>query len=169
MNWAEATRCRAAVAWGLATTVVVEGATLWLRFASGRTAADFNATAPLLLQIHHMFWSIPLFLVAAICWRFQRTSGAILGIAGGLVLSELIHHYIVLPATVGNTAWHWPEALDSRAILAVSARLFDAPPFPRPYCPAFIFVPGMIWSANGRVSGITRTGVVNFSGNPSTR
>ena len=27
------------------------------------SATEFNATAPLLLQIHHMFWSVPLLLV----------------------------------------------------------------------------------------------------------
>ncbi|MEN6492818.1 MAG: hypothetical protein ABFD16_00885 [Thermoguttaceae bacterium] len=82
--------------------------TLYLRFAARVTAVEFNATAPLLLQIHHMFWSIPLFLVAPFFWRSPRTSGAILGIACGLVLSDLMHHCIVLPVTVGNMGWHWP-------------------------------------------------------------
>jgi hypothetical protein len=103
-----AIRYRAGVAWALATTVVVEGVTLYLRFAAHVTAVEFNTTAPLLLQIHHMFWSIPLFLVATFFWRLPRTSGAILGIASGLVLSDLMHHCIVLPITVGNMGWHWP-------------------------------------------------------------
>ncbi len=31
-----------------------------------------------------------------------------LGIAAGLVLSDLVHHFVVLPLWVGNTGWHWP-------------------------------------------------------------
>lgn len=108
MDQTRAIRYRIAGAWTLGTTGVVEGVTLYLRFATRVTAVEFNATAPLLLQIHHMFWSIPLFLLAPALWRFPRTSGAILGIAWGLVLSDLIHHFVVLPLTVGNTGWHWP-------------------------------------------------------------
>jgi hypothetical protein len=31
-----------------------------------------------------------------------------IGIAGGLILSDLLHHFVVLPLWVGNTGWHWP-------------------------------------------------------------
>jgi hypothetical protein len=33
----------------------MEAATLYLRFAHGTSAVEFNATAPLVLQIHHLF------------------------------------------------------------------------------------------------------------------
>jgi hypothetical protein len=26
----------------------------------------------------------------------------------GFVISDLLHHVIVLPLTVGTTGWHWP-------------------------------------------------------------
>jgi len=104
----KAMRYRAFIAWTLAATAIGEGVTLYLRFAAHVTAVQFNATAPLILQIHHMFWSIPLFLLAPLLLRFPRTSGAILGIACGLVLSDLIHQFVILPLTVGNTGWHWP-------------------------------------------------------------
>jgi hypothetical protein len=102
------TRRRSFLAWAIVTTLLAEGVTLYLRFKTGLSAVEFNETAPLVLQIHHMFWSIPLFLVAPLVWRFPRTSGAILGIGCGLVLSDLAHHFLVLPLTVGNTGWHWP-------------------------------------------------------------
>lgn len=102
------TRRTSIIVWTVISTVVVEAITIYLRFRSGISATEFNETAPLLLQIHHMFWSIPLFLIAAIAWRMPRLSGTLLGIAYGLVLSDLMHHFMVLPLIVGNTGWHWP-------------------------------------------------------------
>jgi len=89
-------------------TLVTEGVTLWLRFGRHQTAVDFNKTAPLLLQMHHMFWSIPLLGALPLCRRRARLSGALLGIAIGLIASDLLHHFLVLPLVVGNTGWHWP-------------------------------------------------------------
>lgn len=89
-------------------TILTELVTLWLRFGLGATAAEFNRTAPLVLQVHHMFWSIPLLLLAAISGQRPRTNDLFRGIAAGLVASDLLHHFVVLPLTVGNTGWHWP-------------------------------------------------------------
>jgi hypothetical protein len=94
--------------WGVAATVLAEAVTAYLRFHRGIAAAEFNKTAPLVLQIHHMFWSIPLLVVVPFVWRKPRLSGALVGIALGLILSDLLHHFVVLPLTVGNTGWHWP-------------------------------------------------------------
>jgi len=101
-------RSRAVILWAVVSTLVVEAVTLYLRFRSGVSATEFNKTAPLLLQIHHMFWSVPLLLVVPFVWRKPRLNGALLGIALGLILSDLLHHFVVLPLTVGNTGWHWP-------------------------------------------------------------
>jgi hypothetical protein len=101
-------RSRAVIVWGATSTVLVEGITLYLRFRSGVTAGEFNQTAPLLLQIHHMFWSVPLLLIVPFVWRKPRLSGAMLGLALGFILSDLLHHFVVLPLTVGNIGWHWP-------------------------------------------------------------
>jgi hypothetical protein len=102
------TRLRVVVIWAVACTVLIEGVTLYLRFRNRMTASEFNQTAPLLLQIHHMFWSLPLLLVVPLVWRKPGLSGALLGIALGLILSDLLHHFVVLPLVVGNTGWHWP-------------------------------------------------------------
>jgi hypothetical protein len=102
------TRRSYVIRWTIASTLLVEAVTIYLRFRSGIHAAEFNKTAPLLLQIHHMFWSIPLLAAVPLVWRKPRLSGAMVGIAVGLILSDLLHHFVVLPLTVGNTGWHWP-------------------------------------------------------------
>jgi hypothetical protein len=102
------TRRTVVVVWTAVSTVLIEGITLYLRLGGGITATEFNRTAPLLLQIHHMFWSLPLLLVVPLLRRKPKLSGALLGIALGLILSDLLHHFVVLPLTVGNTGWHWP-------------------------------------------------------------
>jgi hypothetical protein len=86
----------------------VELITLGVRFGAGVSAAEFNRDAPLLLQLHHSFWSIPLLLPLPLLWRWPRLSGTILGVALGLIFSDATHHLVVLPITVGNTGWHWP-------------------------------------------------------------
>ena len=102
------TRRPSIILWIIISTALVEAVTLYLRFRSGITATGFNETAPLVLQIDHMFWSVPLLVVVWLVWRNVRLSGALLGIALGLVLSDLLHHFVVLPLIVGNTGWHWP-------------------------------------------------------------
>jgi|SRR5688572_1859451 len=94
---------------GVGVTIGFELLTLIVRFGTGVSAVEFNETAPLLLQIHHMFWSVPLFLLAPFTVRrLPRVTGAMVGTGAGFVLSDLIHHFIVLPILVGNTGWHWP-------------------------------------------------------------
>jgi hypothetical protein len=101
-------RRRALFVWLAATTLLAEAVTLYLRFHTGMSAAEFNKDAPLLMQIHHMFWGVPLLPVAVWLWRKPRVAGTLLGIAGGLLLSDLLHHFVILPLLVGNTGWHWP-------------------------------------------------------------
>jgi len=45
------TRHRAIAGWMIGTTLLVEGITLLVRFAAGVVAAEFNRSAPLLLQV----------------------------------------------------------------------------------------------------------------------
>lgn len=94
--------------WCGLVTVLVEGITLWLRFGRKVEASEFNRSAPLLLQIHHMFWSLPLLGVAAVLRNRPPIAAALVGIGLGLIVSDLAHHFLVLPFVVGNTGWHWP-------------------------------------------------------------
>jgi hypothetical protein len=91
------------------TTVIVEAVTVLTRLITGMSAADFNAKdPPLILQIHHMVWSIPLFLIALLFYRKRSVCQVLVGLGIGLILSDLMQHFIVLPLWVGNTGWHWP-------------------------------------------------------------
>jgi hypothetical protein len=95
--------------WAIGVTVLVEIVTATIRFGLGVGATEFSATsAPLLLKIHHAFWGLFLLLVAPLVWRWPRASGILLGVAFGLIASDMIHHLVVLPLTVGNCGWHWP-------------------------------------------------------------
>ena len=96
------------IVWTVSVAIGFEFVTIYLRFRTGISATQFNETAPLLLQVHHMFWSLPLFVTLPFLWKKPRVSGAVLGTAFGFILSDLAHHFIVLPLTVGNTGWHWP-------------------------------------------------------------
>jgi hypothetical protein len=102
------TRGHVVVLWTVVVTMLVEAITLYLRFRGRITATEFNRTAPLVLRIHHMFWSLPLLAVVPFVWGKVGLSGVILGIALGLIVSDLLHHFVVLPLIVGNTGWHWP-------------------------------------------------------------
>ncbi|REJ88137.1 MAG: hypothetical protein DWQ34_12085 [Planctomycetota bacterium] len=100
MDWASQKSERARIkrrqwlwGWAAGVTVLTEAVTLQLRFGQGRTAVEFNKTAPLLLQIHHMFWAVPLFMLLPLCWRKPRLSGSLLGIGIGFILSDLAHHF----------------------------------------------------------------------------
>src|SRR5215469_10953268 len=90
-------RTRWIIVLAVAVTLLTEAITLYLRFGRGQTAVDFNKTAPFLLQIHHMFWSVPLLIVLPVLWRWPRLSGVVAGTAIGFIVGDLLHHFVVLP------------------------------------------------------------------------
>lgn len=98
------------VIWGgLAMTAVAEIITVLCRVILGKTAAEFNESNPhILLQIHHMFWAVPLIVVGSVGIALKWKTGWIWAIVIGLIASDLLHHFVVLPLWVGNTGWHWP-------------------------------------------------------------
>ena len=56
-----------------------------------------------------MFWAIPVAAVAGAVWgRWPRVARGSAAVAVGLVASDLLHHFAVLPLWVGNVGWHWP-------------------------------------------------------------
>jgi len=94
---------------GLIIALLMEAVTVGVRFGGHVSASEFNKTAPLALQIHHMFWGIPLAALALMVLRWNRRAAEWLGaLAFGCVVSDLSHHFLVLPLLVGNTGWHWP-------------------------------------------------------------
>ena len=98
------------VFWGaVAVTVVAELITIGCRVLLGQSAAEFNQTdPPLILQIHHMFWSVPLIGLGLLGLVFKWKTEWIWALVIGLIASDLLHHFVVLPLWVGNTGWHWP-------------------------------------------------------------
>jgi hypothetical protein len=106
-------RDRTAVAWTLGVAAAVEAATIVARVVSGTSAAEFQTAhrLPLPLRIHHLFWGLVALSIVPFVWRrpnWERIAGILLGVGLGLVLSDVVHHCIVLPLWVGNMGWHWP-------------------------------------------------------------
>ncbi len=98
------------IRWCVAVTVIGEAITIVARLVSGTSAAEHIARTnpPLILQIHHMFWAIPLLIWAALIRKNRLLRSRVVGLALGVALSDLVHHFIVLPLWVGNIGWHWP-------------------------------------------------------------
>ena len=98
---------RICLIWCLIVTVVGELITIICRIAAGGPAtAILRPETHVLIRMHHMFWAIPVLIVAIFVKGSARMR--LVGIAGGLILSDLAHHFVVLPLWVGNTGWHWP-------------------------------------------------------------
>jgi hypothetical protein len=93
---------------GAAFAVIGEAVTLAVRFGLNVAAEEFNKTAPLVLQIHHMFWAIPLVAVAGLARSWPRVASWLCALALACVVSDLVHHFVVMPILAGETAWHWP-------------------------------------------------------------
>jgi thiosulfate reductase cytochrome b subunit len=93
---------------GAIFTVIGEALALGARFGLGVSAEDFNKSARLLLQVHHMFWAIPLVVVAGVARAWPRVVSWLSALALACVASDLIHHFVVMPILAGETAWHWP-------------------------------------------------------------
>lgn len=89
--------------------VAMELVTIALRIIYGQSAAEHIAAThpPLLLQLHHMFWAVP-FVIVGLVVSDRGCSMAMWSISLGLIISDLSHHFLVLPLWVGNTGWHWP-------------------------------------------------------------
>ncbi len=93
----------------VAFTAALELATILARLLAGQSAAEFNRTAnpSLVVKMHHLFWALPVGLIA-LGLRERRAAPVLWGLALGLLASDLAHHFVVLPLWVGNTGWHWP-------------------------------------------------------------
>ena len=95
--------------WFIVVTLVGELITIACRIAVGEPAADYlKPDTHILIHMHHMFWAVPFLVVAGLVWRNEKLRARLLGLSAGLILSDLMHHFVVLPLWVGNTGWHWP-------------------------------------------------------------
>jgi hypothetical protein len=94
------------VFWGLLLAIVLELFTAWLRFGFG--LASSQATAMLGkctcgLRIHHGYLGLPI-LLAVWCLPASQSGWRKLGvlIAIGLIVSDLVHHFLVLWPITGS-------------------------------------------------------------------
>ncbi len=95
--------------WCLVLTLAFELITIACRIAIGQSGAEYlSPQTHWLIRMHHMFWAIPLLLLAAAMSKQRLWQARLSGVAAGLVLSDLLHHFVVLPLWVGNIGWHWP-------------------------------------------------------------
>ena len=97
-------RMKTAQSWGVVSTGAAEAATIFCRATTGIAAADIPTSTHWLLRLHHMFWRVPLLAALPVFWKSERVSGRLIGLSAGLVFSDLVHHFLVLPLWVGNTA-----------------------------------------------------------------
>lgn len=95
--------------WCIAITVAGELITIACRIAAGAPATEvLNPDTHVLIRMHHFFWAVPFLVAAGVIWKREGVRQRLLGLSAGLILSDLIHHFVVLPLWVGNTGWHWP-------------------------------------------------------------
>ena len=97
--------------WSLILTVLFESLTLFLRFGFGfEWAAVSRSTVGMLtlgVRIHHCFVGLALLLTGGMmvgpleAWR-----GLLLATGWGLVLSDLIHHFLILWPVTGRAQFH---------------------------------------------------------------
>ena len=93
---------------GAVFAVICEALTLIARFGLNVSAEEFNKTAPFRLQVHHMFWAIALVAVAGLASSWPQVTSWLCALAVACVVSDLMHHFVVMPILAGETAWHWP-------------------------------------------------------------
>jgi len=88
-------------------TMIFEAVTCLLRFGmrleSTRDTASTIGVLTFGLRIHHSYIGVALIPIAMLCERrWPRIARQVLMIGMGLVLSDLIHHFIVLWYCVGS-------------------------------------------------------------------
>ena len=95
-------------------TVLMELVTAAMRLTAGQSAAEYIAASqpPWIMQIHHMFWSVPLIVLALVVpkppvvrWLWM--------ISLALIVSDLCHHF----DGFSRNDWHgdgiWESANES--------------------------------------------------------
>ena len=97
-----------ALLWGLVLAVVIEIVTVITRFGMGMQATrdtEWLARYTFGLRIHHGYYGVVLLLVCMLLRKgFWKNTLLIVGI--GCLISDLIHHFIVLWAVTGDPEFH---------------------------------------------------------------
>ena len=99
------------IGWTIAGTCATELLTVALRFGlrlqSTRDTASTIGVLTCGVRIHHGYIGALLLLVAwALWWKRHAIAQRALIIGGSLLLSDLIHHFVVLWLVVGSPEFH---------------------------------------------------------------
>jgi hypothetical protein len=98
---------RELVVYTLLLTVLVEGVTVLLRFGAGLRAPEVTASTVGRLtcgiRLHHGYFGIAVLLAAAVLARRRPAEARwLLAIGAALLLSDLVHHFLVLWPVTGS-------------------------------------------------------------------
>ncbi|MFW6255679.1 MAG: hypothetical protein ACOC54_02565 [Candidatus Sumerlaeota bacterium] len=98
---------RAMIWFCVIATIVMEGITAAMRFGLGLQTSVYTANnigrLTMGIRIHHGYFGVLAIVLAGVFWRrFPAACSWLLPLGGALVLSDLIHHYIVLWIFVGD-------------------------------------------------------------------
>jgi len=89
----------------LLLTTAFELATIAARYFGTMSAQEYidKYQPHILVQIHHMFWSLPLIIIGLLLYRYKTTFNIIMAISAAFIFSDLRHHFIILPLWVSYT------------------------------------------------------------------
>ncbi len=96
---------RQAVVGTLLLTAAIELTTLFFRFAVGMESTrhtSFLAGFTLGMRIHHGYWGLLLLAVGWLAVRRRGWRNLLIMIGAALVLSDLIHHFLILWPITGS-------------------------------------------------------------------
>ena len=97
---------RAIIVRSLVLTVLIEGITVFFRFGLGMESTRDTASvvSPLTfgLRIHHGYLGIILLALTCILLKAQTSKAWLIPVSISLILSDLIHHFLVLWPIVGS-------------------------------------------------------------------
>jgi hypothetical protein len=100
---------KAVALWCLAFTAAVELFTCLLRFGLGlESQRDAAWMAPLTFgyRVHHGYCGVLLAVVAAFVWKRRAARNALLVVGGALLLSDMLHHFLVLRLVTGSPEFY---------------------------------------------------------------
>ncbi len=105
-------RDRATLVWCVAWTAVIELTCVYFRFgmgyASSVSTAETIGTLTYGIRIHHGYVGMLMFPIGlALHDRWPRIGRAVFILGIGLLLSDLIHHFLVLWPITGNHQFDW--------------------------------------------------------------
>ncbi len=113
---------------GILLTIVFELITVWFRFGRGLSASRTTASVGRItrgVRIHHGYVGVVIAGGAGAASVFAPPfAEPLLSLAIGLILSDLVHHFLVLWPITGSHEFHLRYPMDEAALAEVEAEQF---------------------------------------------